>query len=138
MTELNDADTAWMQVLDESLHAQLHHHYTEMQKMKPEMVYDSTGPSCFVVIAFNHPLEVPDDMSFIDSDDKLVAIASASSAIMPEVKPDETGVIGPHETIKHGVQAVAAAMLLSSLQNGAILETMKMAQGVILKQRKMT
>ena len=136
---MNEGQKAWKQVLDETLHAQLHHHYVEQQKMKPdEMVWDRDGPSCFVVIGFNHPLDVPVDMSDLTESDKAVAIASASSAIMPAVTPDEFGVIGPHETIKHGVQAVAAAMLLSSLQNGAILDTMKMSQGVMLKQRKLT
>jgi hypothetical protein len=128
---------AWQQVLDETLAAQLHHYYKEVAKIKGEaMMYDPQGNTAFITIAFNHPVNpdlLPDDAS---SSDLSVALASASSAIMPDIHANEHGIIGAAETVPHGVQAVAAAMLLSSLQ-GAMVQVMSAAQQLVLKHRSM-
>jgi hypothetical protein len=136
-----ELDVLTVRGLEEAVQAQLHHYFIEVQKIRgmENMMYDPTGRTAFVVVAFNNvqdhdmlPEEAPED-------DKKVAISSSSACIMPEVQPNmETQTIGPHETIKHGVQAVAAAMLLSSLQRGAVQETMAMAQSVVLRQSKLT
>ena len=133
----SDEKKAWQQVLDETLRDQLHHYYSEVQKMRgDDMMYDPTGNVAFVTIAFCRP----NDVSLLPEDatpsDRKVALGSASSAIMPEIHGNEDGVIGPPETIPHGVQAVAAAMLLSSLQ-GAMVQIMAASQSMVLKNRSM-
>ena len=125
-------------VLDHTLHGQLHYYYIEVAKLKQSehMMYDPQGNTAFITIAFNRPVNpdlLPDDAS---SSDLSVALASASSAIMPDVEGDEHGVIGAAETVPHGVQAVAAAMLLASLQ-GAMVDIMSAAQRLVLKHRSM-
>ncbi len=135
-----DEQRVSLHLLDETLHAQLHHYFSEVNKLRgPDVMYDPTGKSAFVVVGFNHPLDSAILGDKATDDDKAVAIGSVAIACMPEVKPHpENQTIGPHETIPHGVQAVAATMLLSAMQKGAAYECMGMAQSVILKHRRMT
>ena len=137
--EFSPAQRVELQILDETLFTQLHHYFTQVQKMRSvDMMYDAGGKSAFVIIGFNHPTDpkvLGDDAT---ANDKAVAIGSVAIACMPEVQAHpETQTIGPHETICHGVQAVAASMLLSSMQKGAVYECMGMAQKVIMKNRRM-
>ena len=131
-----------LQALDEALYAQLDHHFTQVKAIKnqhgADMVYDPTGPSAFVIVGFNHPVSLDGVPEGVTADDMAVAIASVSIACMPEVHADPvTNTIGPAEAAPHGVQAVAAGMLLSSLQQGAVYETMAMAQSEIIRRRRM-
>ena len=144
MTRNEEHDKLYKLELEKSLFAALQHYYTEVRKVDAEAkMYDPTGAQGFVVVAFNNvkdeALLLPEDSEIeLTAQDRAVAISSSSIAVMPYVQPNDEGTIGPQETIKHGVQAVATAMLLSNLQANAIFQTMKMAQQVIIKQRSLT
>ena len=130
--------------LERALFDALRHYYTEVRKFDDEAkMYDPDGKAAFVVVAFNN---VKDEALLLDgkvsdieltAEDRAVAISYSSIAVMPYVTPNEDKQIGPPETIQHGVQAVACAMLLSSIQADAVFQTMAMAQQVIIRKRGM-
>lgn len=115
------------------IHAQLHEYYTNCAKINaPDMMYDESGATSFVVVAFNRVQSadlLPEDAEEID---KLAAVACATNMVAPDVTANEQGSVGPDETIPVGVHAAAASILLSSIQNGAVVACMKQAQGLVL------
>ncbi|RLC12027.1 MAG: hypothetical protein DRI24_17930 [Deltaproteobacteria bacterium] len=133
--------------LDKAMHATLEHYFAATKALKSKAMegYDPGGKTAFVLVAFNHPNESgieerlgPEEAAKFTAEDRAVAVSASTTVLMPEVIPNaETGTIGPPETMRHGVQAAAAAMLLSSLQNGAVYECCTMAQSAIARQRRM-
>lgn len=82
--------------------------------------FDTAGQAGFVITCFNHI--VSDDKLAEDAtpDDRRAALNAASYVSLPYVTPSDEGQIGPAEATPHGVQAVAASMLASLINNQAL------------------
>ena len=106
--------------------------------LNPDMMFDPKGKRAFVLVAFNHltdPDLLPADAS---SDDKLAAVSAVTLTLMPYAKAKEDGIMSDDVVVKHGVQAVAASLLTSILQQSGITSVLQMAQAKVLQFRRKT
>ena len=101
--------------------------------------YDVTGASGFLIVCFNKYTERGDKLEANSTaEDKLVAMASSTYISLPYVEGNESGALGPQETLRHGIQAVATAMMGTAMQQTVLRAIIQHAQQFMIETRNKT